>query len=89
MDYTRVQHVGISNCLKVSYSLDYPDNTPHSYKKYKMKRSGNSTLNSMSDVDPFVFDCSADYKSPPKADLHSQTDKQETTNMYLIYELVG
>jgi hypothetical protein len=76
MDYTRVQHVGRSNHLKVSYFSNYPEYTPHSCMKYKVKRSGNFTFYSASGVDPLVFDSSADYKPPPKADLHSQTDKQ-------------
>jgi hypothetical protein len=86
MDYTRVQHVGRSNRLKVSYLSNYPEYTPNSYMKDKVKRSGNFTFYSASGVDPLAFDSSTDYKPPPKADLHSQTDKQETTNMHLIYK---
>jgi hypothetical protein len=86
MDYTRVQHVGRSNRLKVSYFSNYPEHTPNSYMKDKVKRSGNFTFYSTSGVDPLALDSSADCKPPPKADLHSQTDKQETTNMHLIYK---
>jgi hypothetical protein len=30
-----------------------------------------------------------DYKYPPKYDLNSQTNKQRTPNMHMIYELMG
>ena len=86
MDYTRVQHVGRSNHLKVSYFPNYPENTPNSYTKDKVKISGNFTFYFASDVDPLALDSSADYKPPPKAGLHSQTDKLGSTNMHLIYE---
>jgi hypothetical protein len=73
MDYTRVQHVGRYNRLKVSYSLYYPEYTPHSHKKYKVKRSGNSTLNSVSSVDPFTFDCSSTISLLPRLTcIHKQ-----------------
>jgi hypothetical protein len=86
MDYTRVQHVGNHNHLKVSYLSNYPEHTPNSCMKDKVKRSGNFTFYSVSNVDPLTFDSSADCKPPPKADLHSQIDKKETTNMHLIYK---
>ena len=54
--------------------------------KDKVKRSGNFTFYSTSDVDPLASDSSADYKPPPKAILHSQIGKQETTNMCIIYK---
>jgi len=75
MDYIRVQPLGRSNQLKVSYFLDYPKYTPHSCMKYKVKRSNNFTFNSVFGVEPFTFDNSTDYKTPPKVDLHSQIDK--------------
>jgi hypothetical protein len=90
MDYTRFQHVGIYNCLKSLLLFNnYPEYTPHSCIKYKVKRSGNSTFNFASGVDHFAFDYSTDYKSSPKADLHSKIDKQGTTNMHLIYKLMS
>jgi hypothetical protein len=75
MDYIRVQHVGRSNRIKVSCLSNYPEYTLDSYTKDKVKRSGNFTFYSVSGVDPLAFDSSADYKPPPKAGLHSQTDK--------------
>jgi hypothetical protein len=86
MEYTRVQHVGISNCLRVSYLYNYPEHTLNSYMKDKVKRSGDFTFYFVSDVDPLAFDSSPDCKPPPKADLHSQIDKKETTNMHIIYK---
>ena len=86
MDYTGVQHVGRSNRLKVSYFSNYPEHTPNSYVKDKVKRLGNFTFYSTSGVDPLTFDSSTDCKPPPKADLLSKIDKQETTNMHLIYK---
>jgi hypothetical protein len=86
MDYTMVQYVGKYNHLEVSYFSNYPEHAPNSYMKDKVKRLGNFTFYSMSNVDPLTFDSSVDCKSPPKADLHSQIDKQETTNMHLIYK---
>jgi len=86
MDYTRVQHAGKSNRLKVSYFSNYLEHTPNSYMKDKVKRSGNFTFYSTSSVDIFAFDFSADYKPPPKANLHSQTDKQKATSMKFIYQ---
>jgi hypothetical protein len=79
MDFTRVHHVGRSNRLKVSYLSNYPKHTPHSYMKDKVKGSGNFAFYSMSGVNPLAFNSFDDYKPPPKADLHSQTDKHETT----------
>ena len=77
MDYTRVQHVGISNCLKVSYSLDNAKNTLHSYRKYKVKGSGNSTLNYMFGVDPFAFDCSSTTSLLPRLTcIHKKTNQK-------------
>jgi hypothetical protein len=86
MDYIRVQHVGRSNRLKVSYLSNYLEYTLDSYTKYKVKRSGNFTFYSAFGVDPLTFDSSTDYKPPPKVGLHSKTNKQETTNMHLIYK---
>ena len=86
MDYNRVQHVGIYNHLKVSYFYNYPEYTPDSYTKDKVKRSSNFTFYSAFGVDPLAFDSSNDYKTPPKAGLHSKKNKHETTNMNLIYK---
>jgi hypothetical protein len=86
MDYTRVQHVGRSNHIKVSYLSNYPEHIPHSYMKDKVKRSGNFTFYSASGVNPLAFDNSAECKPLPKVDLHSQIYKQRTTNMHLIYK---
>jgi hypothetical protein len=86
MDYTKVQHVGRSNRLKVSCLSKYPEYTPNSYMKDKLKISGNFTFYSASGVNPLTLDISADCKPPPKDDLHSQIDKQETTSMHLIYK---
>jgi hypothetical protein len=85
MDYTRVQHIGRSYRLKVSYFSNYPEHTPNLYMKDKVKRSGNFTFYSASSVDPLMFNSSVDCKPPPKANMHSQIDKQETKNMHLIY----
>jgi hypothetical protein len=86
MDYTRVQNVGRYNRLKVSYFSNYPEHSPNSYMIDKVKRSGNFTFYSASDVDPLTFDSSIDYNPPPKANLHSKRDKQETTNMHIIFK---
>jgi hypothetical protein len=86
MDYNRVQHVGIYNHLKVSYFSNYPEYTLDSYTKDKVKRSSNFTFYFASSVDPLAFDSSADYKPPPKANLHSQIDKKRNTHMNLIYK---
>jgi hypothetical protein len=87
MDYTRVQHVGISNHLKVSYLSNYPEYIlEFIHERQSENGSGNFTFYSTSGVDPLAFDSSIDCKPPPKDDLHSQTDKKETTNMHLIYK---
>jgi hypothetical protein len=84
MDYTRVLSVGRANLLNYPTFNYHPNIIPQSCIESKVQGSGKPTLNSTSDVDPFVLSCfsTADLLQRPTF-IHQRKNKK--LQAFIIY----